>query len=222
MRDEHCHIIPAVDDGSTSFKQSLRMLDKASEAGIDRIVCTPHMRWDDFDGDKVLRNFNRVKQEAAQRGIEMSLGYEVFYKRLLKIGLDQAPCFVQEGTNRILIEFNTGGSCTQGWDRTFDTLQSEYGLDITVAHPERYATVLDDFDTVYKMKDMGCRLQVSAADLFAAGKGGDAMGKMARPMAKCAKRLLKEGLCDAIVSDAHNPDHYKHFAKAMKKFAKYL
>lgn len=222
MHDEHCHIIPAVDDGSTSFKQSVRMFDAASEVGIDRIVCTPHMRWDDFDGDKVIRNFNRLKQEAVQRGIEISLGYEVFYKRLLKMGLDQAPRFVQEGTSNILIEFNTGGSCTQGWDRAFDTLQSEYGLDITVAHPERYATVLDDFDTVYKMKDMGCRLQVSAADLFAAGKGGDAMGKMARPMAKCAKRLLKEGLCDAIVSDAHNPDHYKYFAKAMKKYGKYL
>lgn len=222
MLDEHCHVIPAVDDGSTSMRQSIRMLEAAKNAGIDRIICTPHMRWDDFDQAKVERNFDRLQAEAQARGLSVSLGYEVFYKTLMKVGIDQAPRFVHEGTNDILLEFNTGGSCTQGWERTFDLLQSEYGLNITVAHPERYATVLDDFDTVYKMRDMGCRLQVSAADLFAAGKGGDAMGKLARPMAKCAKRLLKEGLCDAIVSDAHNPDHYQYFAKAQQKFGKYL
>lgn len=218
MLDEHCHIIPDVDDGSDSFDETMDMLGAAANAGIDSIVCTPHVRWDDFDQEKVKRNFARVREMGEARGFQMMLGYEVFYKKLLKLGLDQAPRFVREGTNEILIEFNTGGSCTEGWDRTFDTLQSKYGLDIVVAHPERYATVLDDFDVVYKMRDMGCRLQVSAGDLFGAGKGGAAMGKLARAMAKCAKRLVKEGLCDAIVSDAHNVDHYKYFKKAIKKF----
>lgn len=218
MLDEHCHIIPCVDDGSDSFKETSAMLDAAAAAGIDRIVCTPHVRWDDFSQGKVKANFTPVKRMAENRGIEMTLGYEVFYKKLMKLGLDQAPNFTREGTNEILLEFNTGGHCTDGWDRTFDRLQTEYGLDIVMAHPERYATVLDDFDTVYKMRDMGCRIQVSAGDLFGAGKGGSAMGKLAHAMEKCARRIVKEGLCDAIVSDAHNAEHYKYFAKAIKKF----
>ena len=32
MRDMHCHILPAVDDGSQSLEMSLQMLDAAKAA----------------------------------------------------------------------------------------------------------------------------------------------------------------------------------------------
>ena len=166
------------------------------------------MRWDDFDQAKVRRHFDVIKSQGATRGLHMRLGYEVFYKTLLHKGLDQAPRYVLEGTNALLLEFNTGGQCSPGWEHIFYELQTTYGIDITVAHPERYSSVIDDFDIAYRMKDMGCRLEVSAGDLF---------GR--RRMTKCAKRLLKEGLVDAIVSDAHRPEHYRAYMRAMHKYA---
>lgn len=209
MRDEHCHIIWDVDDGSVDEQMTADMLAAAARSGITHIVCTPHMRWDDFSQETVEQRYAIFKERAAAAGITTSLGYEVYYKTLLRIGLDQAPRFVQEGTQDLLIEFNTGGEMPFGWDQTFYELQTRYGLDITLAHPERYSTVLSNFDVVYKLKDMGCRIQVSAMDLF---------GGMFNAGAKCAKRIIKEGLCDALVSDAHQPAHYDQFVKAVQKF----
>ena len=207
MRDEHCHILWDVDDGSTSWEMTMAMLDGVRASGFSEVVCTPHMRWNDFDAAKVHAHFNRLRDAAPD--ISWTLGYEVFYERLLKLGIERASEFTIGGGNEILIEFNTGGIVPDDWQRTFWKLQSKQGLDITVAHPERYITVLEDFDTVYRFRDMGCRMQVSAGDL---------MGGPFNKVRRCAKRIIDEGLCDALVSDAHRPEHYAEFRKARDKF----
>lgn len=208
MHDEHCHIIWGVDDGASTKEESLAMLDAAAKAGITQMTCTPHMRWDDFDAAKVQAHFAELQQEAAARGIKAELGYEVYYNRLMKLGLEHAPQFAGPG-GRILIEFNTGHPMEQGWESTVYRLQSEHGLRVTMAHPERYSTVLDDYEQVYRIKDAGCRVQVSACDL---------MGGMFNKVAKCAKWIMKEGLCDALVSDAHCVGHYAEYTKACSKY----
>lgn len=209
MRDEHCHIIWGVDDGARSRAESLEMLDAARRAGITQIVATPHARWDDFNAERIEARFAELVPEAEARGLQMELGYEVYYKTMLSRGLEWARALTTAGTTNLLIEFNSGGEVPYGWERVIYRLQGEYGLDVTLAHPERYTSVLDDFDLVYHMKEMGCRIQVSA---------GDAFGGPFDKRAKCVKRLLKEGLADAIVSDAHAPGHYGDYAKLMAKW----
>ena len=207
--DEHCHILWGVDDGSDSWDTTQAMLQQAKQSGIQRIVCTPHMRWSDFDQKKIQQHFAKLQESAS--GVELVLGYEVFYDRLMRVGIEHAPEFTVADTNRILIEWDTGGAVAQDWERTIYRMQSKYGLQVTIAHPERYSTVWEDWDTVYRFADMGCRMQVSAGDLF--------LGHFSK-VAKCAKRLIKEGLCDALVSDAHKPEHYGAYRKAVLKYGK--
>ena len=209
MRDEHCHILWDVDDGSTSWDMTLQMLEGVRETGFTQVVCTPHMRWRDFDDVRVRARFQQLRDYVPD--IEWTLGYEVYYERLLKIGIERAPEFAIGQTNQILVEFNSGGEVADDWQRVFWKLQSKMGMDIVVAHPERYSTVLDDFDTVYRFRDMGCRMQVSAGDLL-----GGPFNKVRR----CAKRIIDEGLCDALVSDAHRPEHYLEFRKARAKYGR--
>ena len=206
MRDDHCHIIWDVDDGSPDWETTCVMVDEARKCGFTEIVCTPHMRWDDFDRNVVEERFKQLVDYAPD--IEFTLGFEVYYKRLLSMGLDRAPEFTIGGTNTILLEFNSGATISQDWERTFYALQSTYGLDIVLAHPERYSTVLEDFDIVYRMYDAGVRMQVSAVDV---------LGGPFDKAAKVARRLIKEGLADALVTDAHRPDHYEAYRKAKKK-----
>ena len=209
MRDEHCHILWGVDDGSSSVEETTEMLHAACNVGIDYIVCTPHVRWSDFDAKKVLCHYEQFKKLANDTGIKTELGFELYFPILLDLGIDAAKHFVRQETNELLVEFNTGGQCTYGWQRLFYKLQIDYGIDITVAHPERYSTVQENFDTVYKMKEIGCRIQVSAGDLF--------FGRFNK-MSKCAKRIIKEGLCDCVVSDAHCAQDYNDFKRAQEKF----
>ena len=206
MRDEHCHIIWGVDDGSPDWDTTRAMVDEARKCGFTEIVCTPHMRWDDFDRAVVEERFAQLVDYASD--ITFTLGFEVYYKRLLEIGLDRAPEFTIGDSRTILLEFNTGCEVAHDWERTFYTLQSTYGLDIVLAHPERYVSVLDDFDLAVRMRHAGVRMQVSAGDLL--------MGRFNK-MAKCARRLLDEGLADSLVTDAHSPEHYAEYRKACRK-----
>ena len=209
MRDDHCHIIWGVDDGSPDWETTCKMVEGVRACGFNEVICTPHMRWSDFDNAKVVRHFNELSAEALSRhGISMWLGYEVYYKTLLRQGLDTARNYVTAGTSNLLLEFNSGEAIPEGWEHAFYKLQTTYGLDLTIAHPERYTSVLADFSIVHKMKDMGCRIQVSAGDLF---------GGLFNAGAKCAKRIIDEGLCDALVSDAHCPGHYRDFERALKR-----
>ena len=206
MRDEHCHILWGVDDGSPDWDTTRAMVDEARACGFTEIVCTPHMRWNDFDRARVEDRFAQLVDYASD--IEWTLGFEVYYKRLLEIGLDRAREFTIGDSNTILLEFNSGAVVPHDWERTFYELQSTHGLDIVLAHPERYQSVLDDFDLVYKMHDSGVRMQVSAGDVL--------QGRFSKA-ARVAKRLIEEGLADALVSDAHCPEHYERFRKARKK-----
>ncbi|HAO20798.1 MAG TPA: tyrosine protein phosphatase, partial [Desulfobacteraceae bacterium] len=42
MIDIHCHILPGLDDGASSLKQSLEMAKQALADGIRVIAATPH------------------------------------------------------------------------------------------------------------------------------------------------------------------------------------
>ena len=206
MHDEHCHIIWGVDDGSPDWETTRAMVEGARACGFTEIICTPHMRWPDFDKAKVEDHFAQLAEYAPD--IKWTLGYEVYYKRLLEIGLDRAPEFTIGGSNTLLLEFNSGAVVPHDWERTFYTLQSTYGLDLVLAHPERYSTVLEDFDIVYRMRNAGVRMQVSA---------GDVLQGMFNKGAKAARRLIEEGLAESLVTDAHCPEHYDEYRKARKK-----
>ena len=249
MHDEHCHILWGVDDGSNTREETVSMLAAAKQVDITSIICTPHMRWDDFNQDLVKQHFADFRELAANQGVSARLGYEVFYNRLMLKGISSAPSFAVDGDIKcagavgaagnaaglacsadaavasraaagpdaalasarksILIEFNAGHSMEQGWEATLHTLQAKYGFEVTMAHPERYTNVLDDYEVLYSIRNMGVRMQISACDL---------LGGFFDKTAKCAKWMLKEGLCDALVSDAHCVKDYQNFARVVNKY----
>ena len=206
MRDDHCHILWGIDDGSPDWETTCAMVDEARKCGFTEIICTPHMRWDDFDKSVVEARFQQLVEYAPD--ISFTLGYEVYYKRLLRMGLEHAPEYTIGGSNTILLEFNSGAVVPNDWERVFYSLQSTYGLDIVLAHPERYSSVLEDFDLVYRMRDAGVRMQVSA---------GDVLGSRFNKAVKVARRLMNEGIAEALVTDAHRPEHYANYRSARKK-----
>ncbi len=208
MRDFHCHILWGVDDGARSFEDSVAMLDAAAAAGVSTITCTPHMRWDNFDEAKVREHFALLQAPAAERGIRLVLGFEVYYFQLLKLGIERAREWVWEDGRNFLMEFNSGDPVPEGWREVVAQLQA-MDLDVIIAHPERYATVVDDFDFLRELRAAGCRLQISASDLYK-----EPLGRRA----EISRRMLDEGLCDMLVSDGHADYYFPHLARAVQEF----
>lgn len=228
MRDVHSHILPGVDDGSRGMRESLSMLDAAAKAGVTELVCTPHCREPYFDYSAMCAAYDSFKSMAAERQpqISISLGFEVNLTTLRKIGFEKAAHLgfenprpargleVSGTVHEFLLELPVQAESTDYplIERVIFALQG-MGYEVIIAHPERYLAMREDIGLARQLVDMGCRLQASADFL----RGGRLAGSR-RP----AKRMLKAGLYSYIASDAHNVEHYRVFAKAWRKYSKYL
>jgi protein-tyrosine phosphatase len=252
MRDIHTHILPGVDDGAKDEAESFAMLDAAADAGVTEMVCTPHCREPYFNYDAMVAAYRAFRAAAQKRHpqIAISLGFEVNLLTLRKIGFQWAEKLGFEkprpahglgpayglgpsrglgpayglgpsrglelgGTvHEFLLELPVDAESNDypRIERAIFALQG-MGYEVIIAHPERYLAIREDMGLARRLVDMGCRLQASGDFLT----GGRLKGSR-RP----AKKMLKAGLYSYIASDAHNVEHYRVFAKAWRKYSKYL
>lgn len=170
----------------------------------------PHCKHSDFNAELIRRRYQAFKAHAEKNGVRLSLGYEVHWKKLADMGLDAAPSLCIEDTNLLLLEFSNS-HLPANWQRAIYSIQGK-GVDIVIAHPERYKPVQEDIDVAREMREMGCRLQLSANFV----EGG-----IFNPRRRTATALLKNGLVDYLASDAHRVEHYATYLKALKEAQKY-
>ena len=158
--DIHTHIIPNVDDGSNSFKESFLMLETMIEQGITDVFATPHVHSNATRApwEVQVEQFKVLKEKVKHLDINLHLGAEVRYRKNLLTNYEDYKIV---GTNYILMEFN--------WN-TFDDVHGvlkdlkDKGLIPIVAHVEKYSYLtLDDYK---KMKEDGILLQVNTGAIL--------------------------------------------------------
>ena len=210
MKDIHCHILPGVDDGARDIEMSVKMLHRALDAGVTSIVCTPHARDPYFNYQAMCSAYGELVPHANRLGIQMSMGFEVAYSKLLELGLEEwATRLTFENGADLLLEFDSesGSEMFSEYERTIYALQG-MGIRVIIAHPERYRAIQNDIDLAVRFVRMGCDLQVSA-DYLADGLFGRRR--------RTAKEILSRHLCRYISSDAHRPEHYQYLPRAMRE-----
>ena len=105
MTDLHTHLIPGIDDGSQSVKETRLICEAMQAQGVDRIIATPHFYADsqnpeDFIG-KRDKAFETIRDLADKYHIVK--GAEVRY--FTGIGLaENADRLLIDGTNFLLLE----------------------------------------------------------------------------------------------------------------------
>lgn len=204
MFDIHCHILHDVDDGSDSLQESQKMLFAAHQAGITGMVCTPHCRGKSFDYDRIVRHYAQLQPYAEKMGMQFDLGFEVYCEKLVEIGIDWAPRLMLGDSGMLLLELNYG-TFPPNLSTIIMRLQ-DMGLQIIIAHPERYVPVQKNIEKALQLRDMGCLLQLSG-DFVTDNRRG--------PRTKAATALLREDAVDYIGSDAHCVADYANFKKAV-------
>lgn len=207
MTDLHSHILYGLDDGARSAEESRAMLVAAAKIGIERIIATPHVRRLPFDRELALERLHELQPIAKALGIRLELGFEVHWNVLL--ALDDAAfseyCFVDD--NMLLMEFSLSAEdAPQGHEQMIYRLQRS-GLQVIIAHPERYPFVQRDLTIAERWHDMGCELQLDAVCLKQNMEPGSK---------QAARELFDKGLGDYLASDAHCVKDYELFGKAMK------
>ncbi len=199
MIDIHSHIIPDVDDGSSSIEESIKMLKIAQEDGVKSIVATPHI----FGQSSRIKNieelqptFKELKKKAADHHIKIEIlpGAEVFFVSDLREKLlTYREVLTINNSDYFLLEFPP--------DIVFPG-SKEYILDIVadgfipiICHPERNLIFQKNPLLLYQLLQAGALSQVDA---------GSIRGDFGITAYSTSVDLLKFNLVHVFASDCHN------------------
>ena len=210
MVDLHSHILPGLDHGAQNLAQSCAMLRAAAEQGVTTLVATPHVYRADFDRTAAQQKREQLAPYAQQLGVRLLLGYEFNLSALDVERPQAAEACCMENTRRLLVEFPFG-AWPQEWKRRIYDLQA-HGMELVIAHPERYAQIQQDLKILEWLSQMDCRFQVNAPGaLWRVERRGRVIG-----------RLMAMGRMDYVASDAHDERDYEGFRARTIKWKQYL
>ena len=189
--DWHSHILPGVDDGIQTMKDSLEALSYYESIGIKEVWLTPHIMEDIPNTTSELRaRYEELQNEysgtiklhlAAENMIDNLFNERLKEKDFLPIGSKQDHLLVETSYYQPPIDLYG----------TLKRIQEEGYIPI-LAHPERYGYMSDkDYDKLSSMKVL---LQMNIVSL-AGGYGKPAQDK--------ALMLLNKGYYSFIGSDLH-------------------
>jgi protein-tyrosine phosphatase len=208
--DLHSHLVPGVDDGARTVEDVLEGVERMRERGVDRIVTTPHV-----DGSLTLD-----PDTFAARMAEMDRAFEpaweavrtrwpeLEFSRANEVALDHPEPDLSHAALRlgggsfVLVEWPRM-QVPPGAVRALERLR-EQGVELLVAHPERYRNLAAGVESLGAWREAGAFLQVNYGSLVGAY----------RPEVQArAWELLARGWVDCLATDFHGRSHLRLFMR---------
>ncbi len=193
--DFHTHILPQIDDGSSSINESIEMLQMLADSDVEAVFLTPHF----YANRDYPAAFLKAREESfktLQAAIQdkpfpkLLLGAEVAYFEGMST-CDEMKNFIMESTESLLIEFPFCDWSLRIFDNVLE-LASRLHVRPILAHMDRYRLRRKDMHLLEYFTEAGGILQ-SSADFF-----------LARFSEKKALKLFEEGMIQVLCSDCHN------------------
>lgn len=216
-RDIHCHLLPGIDDGAPDIDTSLGLISQMKDAGLHDFICTPHIISDLYRNSPETIKPALHKLQKACRKQRMDVNFSAaaeymlddHFMQLLKSG---KPLLTLK-KNYLLIEtpFNV---VPQNLQQMVFEIQTNGYLPI-MAHPERMNYLHTNYDSFFRMKELGLALQMNLLSVT---------GYYGGKVASAAKFLLRESLVDYIGTDLHHQRHADVLTqkRSIRLFEKYL
>jgi protein-tyrosine phosphatase len=204
--DLHSHLVPGVDDGTRTIRESLESLAGLYREGVQALVTTPHLLLPHLDSDAALdrelerhrRAFDELSAACEPRDDlpAIWLGQEIWAPDAATLRRVVRRSDVGLPGRFLLVEF---GFDLQGnhSDVVKEALQS--GRQIVIAHPERYRYLPghEPLELMRIWQELGALLQVNVGSLTghyqASSPGSEQL----------AWGMLAAGLVDVLATDHH-------------------
>jgi tyrosine-protein phosphatase YwqE len=199
--DIHSHLLPGIDDGSKSIKDTLRLTQSLQDIGFSAFITTPHVFSNVWNNTTEIIQKTEKETLAALRGNQFEPPFHAAAEYLLDdhfLQLCKAGDLLTLKKNYVLVEMSYINPPIQLYSILFDLQVAGYIP--VLAHPERYLFYSSNFDEYQKLKNAGCLFQLNL--LSTIGYYGEAVTKM-------AEKLLQKGMYNFVGSDLH---HFKHLA----------
>jgi protein-tyrosine phosphatase len=191
MIDIHCHLLPGIDDGASSWEVTLEMCRLAQQDGITHIVATPHANFEyNYDRDAHLALLDELRLRVP--GLSFSLGCDLHLSyENIEDAKRHPERYAIGDTRYLLVELSEYSTFNMA--RMLYELQSA-GLLPILTHPERNPLILNKPDLLHEFAAAGSLFQITANSLTGF------WGK--RPQKLCVE-MLRNNLVHFIASDAH-------------------
>jgi protein-tyrosine phosphatase len=197
--DLHSHLLPGIDDGSKDLAMSLAMARVAAADGISIIACTPHILPGVYNnnGPVIRRAAARLAESLAEAGIPISLvtGADVHIAPDLDTQLRDGRVLTLNNSRYFLLEPPHHVLPPRLEDLIFGLQAAGYVPILT--HPERLSWVEGHYHLIGRLVSSSVLMQITA---------GSVMGRFGRRPRYWAERMLDEGLCHLLATDAHNTE----------------
>jgi len=204
--DMHSHVLPGIDDGAQNPQESIYLIRKMMEAGITKIIATPHIMADYYKNtaESINGALSILKEALVQEQIEIEIeaAAEHYFDETFEDRINNHKLMII-GENYVLFEF----SFISPPPNAFPVIQRliQLGHKPILAHPERYSYL--DVDQIRTYRDWGCCLQLNTISLT---------GYYGKTAQKTAEALIDNQLVDFISSDMHHPKHADAFKYALR------
>lgn len=199
MIDLHCHILPAVDDGSDNITQSLKMAEQAYSEGIDKILLTPHHMDSEYVNhpkkvEEMCFNLQKIFKDNSIN-IDLRAGQEVHLNGSLIDEIERGDILYPDGDSKkyIMLELPHSGVPEYTNDMIFEIIVR--GITPVIVHPERNKGFQKNPDKLYDIVSQGCLTQLTATS-YVGGFGKD--------IEMFTEQIINSGLGHLFSSDAHN------------------
>lgn len=196
MIDLHSHILPQLCDGSQDLETSLAMARIAVADGITHLACTPHIYPGVYPNStlSIIPAMQALQAELDAHGIPLQLlaGADVHMVHDVVEGLQAGRIPTLNGSRYFLLEPAHQIPVPRFLQQIEVMLEADYVPVIT--HPERLLWLEAHYRDFIEAVRMGAWLQVTA---------GAVAGQFGQVAARCAQRLLEDGVVHILASDAH-------------------
>jgi len=194
MVDIHCHILPAIDDGSDSWEMTAKMCRMAALDGITHIVATPHCDAQ-FDYDREhFTDMLATLSEVANGHLTFSIGCDFHVSpHNVADAMADPQRFAIGDSQYLLVEFDHHGIPSNASELLMALISR--GMVPIITHPERNAFLIKHPENVLRFVESGCLVQVTA-NAFTGFWGPKSR--------KAAEWLLHREAVHVVASDAHD------------------
>jgi protein-tyrosine phosphatase len=206
--DIHSHLLPGIDDGSTSFAETLLLTQGMLEIGVIQFITTPHIIENVWNNTK-----NNIQLLADKTVLELQQhqvigSFKAAAEYLMDeqfIRLFQSGELLTLKDNYVLVEISYTNPPIQLYTIIFDLRVAGYTP--ILAHPERYVFYHYNFEEYVKLKKAGCLFQLNLLAV---------VGYYGAGITKIAEKLLQKGMYDFVGSDVHHQKHIEAFSEKVK------
>ena len=210
--DMHSHLIPGIDDGCKTMEESLALVRRLADFGLEKIITTPHIMSEYYRNTPEIigMGLEDLRKAAKAEGITIQIdaAAEYYMDEIFLERVKAEERMLTFGDGYILVETGFINKPQMLLDIIFNLEMAGYKP--ILAHPERYQYLITDKKLQEELIDRKLLFQVNLLSLT---------GFYSKQVKDFGEMLVERGAVALLGTDCHN-SRYLDMLETLPKYHK--